>query len=169
MYAALQNDATEEVMIKALNLILQGGYFIMAQPELPANTRKTMYWKAGIIGSLIGGLVFGMLMAMMGMLPTIAGMMGSKSPIVGFIVHMVISLLFGVVFTIFAGMLKWNAIISGVLFGIILWVLFPFMLMPMMMGMSQMAFKITSASILSLMGHVIYGLITGIAYKKMAK
>ncbi len=133
------------------------------------NKNKTLFWKAGTTGSLIGGLVFGGMMAMMGMLQTIAGMMGSKSAVIGFIIHMMISFIFGMVFTVFARMTKLNGVVSGLLFGLILWFLFPFILMPMMMGMGNMAFHFTSATMMSLMGHLIYGLITGIVYKMMTK
>lgn len=145
----------------------------MAQTEFNSNTEvagnKRLHWKAGIIGSLLGGLVFGGMMAMMGMLQTIAGMMGSNSAVVGFIIHMMISLIFGIVFTLFARMVKWDGIVSGLVFGVILWFLFPFILMPMMMGMGNMAFQFTSASMMSLVGHLVYGLITGIVYKILAK
>jgi uncharacterized membrane protein YagU involved in acid resistance len=51
------------------------------------------------------------------MLPMIAGMMGSNSPVVGFVFHMIISLMFGVIFTIFANMVRWNTKASRVLYG----------------------------------------------------
>ncbi len=140
---------------------------MMAQTEVVSS--KRLNWKAGITGSLLGGLVFGGMMAMMGMLQTIAGMMGSKSAVIGFIIHMMISLIFGMVFTIFASIVKWNGVVSGLVFGVILWFLFPFILMPMMMGMGNMAFQFTSASMMSLVGHLVYGLITGIVYKTLAK
>jgi uncharacterized membrane protein YagU involved in acid resistance len=78
---------------------------------------------------------------------------------------MVISFLFGVAYTLIAGIIPLNAVVSGTLYGVLLWALFPFTMMPMMMGMTP--FQFTSASMMSLMGHVVYGLITGIVYKKM--
>jgi uncharacterized membrane protein YagU involved in acid resistance len=130
---------------------------------------KNMRWGAGITGSLVGGLVFGVIMAMMGILPKIAGMMGSDSAVVGFIIHMMISLIFGIVFTVLTEMTRWNGILSGLVFGVVLWFLFPFILMPMMMGNSAMAFKFTNDSMMSLVGHMVYGIITGFIYTKMAK
>lgn len=50
----------------------------MTQVQVEVKTGKNMRWGAGITGSLIGGLVFGIMMAMMGMLPKIADMMGSS-------------------------------------------------------------------------------------------
>ncbi|MBU8763719.1 DUF1440 domain-containing protein [Micrococcus luteus] len=128
-----------------------------------------MHWGAGILGSIIGGLVFGAMMAMMGMLPKIAGMMGSDSAIIGFVIHMMISFIFGIVFTIFTGFTRWNGMVAGLVFGVVLWFLFPFILMPMMMGNSDMAFKFSTDTMMSLVGHLIYGFITGLVYAKMAK
>ncbi|WCK52958.1 hypothetical protein PP175_16205 [Aneurinibacillus sp. Ricciae_BoGa-3] len=141
----------------------------MAQVQEKPEAKKAWHWKAGIIGSLAGGLVFGMMMAMMGMLPMIAGIVHSQSAGIGFLVHMMISFIFGIVFTVFTGIVKWNGIISGVVYGIVLWLLFPFILMPMMMRTPNMAFHFTTASMMSLVGHMIYGLVTGVVYKSMTK
>jgi uncharacterized membrane protein YagU involved in acid resistance len=108
-------------------------------------------------------------MTMRGMLPRIAGIMGSDSAVVGFIIHMMISLIFGLVFTVFTGVTRWKGILAGLVFGIVLWFLFPFILMPMMMGNSEMAFKFMTDSMMSLIGHMVYGIITGFIYTKMAK
>ena len=69
---------------------------IMSQAHLTfgARARETglvAQISGGIIGGLAGGVVFGMMMAMMDFLPMIAALVGSRSAIVGFLVHMVIS------------------------------------------------------------------------------
>ena len=56
--------------------------------------------RAGAIAGIVGGMVFGMMMGMMGMLPVIAGMVGSTSAVVGFGVHLVISAMIGAGFGI---------------------------------------------------------------------
>ena len=55
---------------------------------------------AGAIGGIAGGIVFGIMMAMMNMFTMIAGMMGSDSAFVGFIIHMMISIIFGLGFAL---------------------------------------------------------------------
>lgn len=50
---------------------------------------------AGLIGGVAGGILFGVLMAMMGMLPMIASMVGANSPVVGFLIHIVMSIMIG--------------------------------------------------------------------------
>ena len=64
---------------------------------------------AGVIGGLAGGVVFGMLMAIMGMLPVIASMVGSTSPGVGFAMHLMISIVIGLGLTVLFG----NRLLTG--------------------------------------------------------
>ena len=51
--------------------------------------------KHGVYGGLAGGVVFGALMAMMGMLPMIGNMVGVPSAWTGLFVHMIISATIG--------------------------------------------------------------------------
>ncbi|WP_243400565.1 hypothetical protein [Arthrobacter sp. Bz4] len=119
---------------------------------------------AGAVGGLAGGVVFGGLMAMMGMLGMIASLVGSSSAIVGFLVHLVISVLIGLALTIpGAGVLRKGLIISavvGLVYGMLWWVLGPLLIMPTMMGMPLFTFDAGSGA--SLMGHAVYGLIVGL-------
>jgi uncharacterized membrane protein YagU involved in acid resistance len=118
---------------------------------------------AGVVGGVAGGLVFGMLMAMMGMLPMIASMAGSDSPIVGFGIHMVISIMIGLGLTApFAGLLTGygRSALIGLAYGALWWVLGPLLLMPLMMGMPPFGFDANSLP--SLMGHLVYGAILGV-------
>ncbi|MGQ9815946.1 MAG: hypothetical protein ACUVR3_12505 [Candidatus Roseilinea sp.] len=43
---------------------------------------------SGLIGGAVGGVAFGILMGVMGMLPMVAGLVGSSDALVGFIVQM---------------------------------------------------------------------------------
>ena len=126
----------------------------------------TTFWRrvlGGVVGGIAGGLVFGMLMAMMGMLPTIASMVGSDSAMVGFGIHMVISIAIGLGLTVvFGGLLTGygRGALIGLAYGALWWVLGPLLLMPLMMGMPPFGFDANSLP--SLMGHVIYGVILGV-------
>ncbi|MDQ0278828.1 putative membrane protein YagU involved in acid resistance [Arthrobacter silviterrae] len=119
---------------------------------------------AGVAGGLAGGIVFGMLMAMMGMLPMIASLAGSHSAWVGFGVHLVISVLIGLGLTVLFGNRLLTGYRRGAVFGlgygIIWWVLGPLLIMPAMLGMPLFALDLTA--VLSLMGHMIYGVILGL-------
>jgi uncharacterized membrane protein YagU involved in acid resistance len=105
-----------------------------------------------------------MMMAMMGLLPLLASMVGSESPIVGFLVHMMMSIMIGLGLTVLFG----NRLLTsygrgavvGIVYGAIWWVLGPLMVMPMMLGGAL--FAIDVAALLSLMGHMIFGAILGL-------
>ena len=122
---------------------------------------------SGVVGGVAGGMAFGMLMAMMGMLPTVAGLAGSNSPIVGFMVHMLISIVIGVIFGLVAGPRITSfqgGAIWGLANGVVWWILGPIVIMPLMMGMGlQFGAMFTPPMLMSLMGHMIYGIVAGLA------
>jgi uncharacterized membrane protein YagU involved in acid resistance len=113
-----------------------------------------------------------MLMGMMGMLPMVGMLVRQENAIVGFIVHMLISAFIGAVYGLVAGRFPNNAttaIIGGIVNGVVWWVLGALILMPLMLGMTQMVFVIGQAQWLSLMGHIIYGLVTAFVFIPLAK
>lgn len=126
---------------------------------------------AGVAGGIAGGIVFGVLMVMMGMLPVIASMVGSTSAVAGFGVHLMISMLIGLGLTVLFGNRLLNGFGRGALvglgYGAIWWVLGPLMIMPAMMGMPLFAVDLTA--LMSLMGHVIYGVILGLVAVRVLK
>ena len=123
----------------------------------------------GVVGGIVGGLVFGALMAVMGMLPMVASVVGSKAASVGFLYHMfnsvVIGALFGLVFGTFSRGYGQGAVL-GLLYGAIWWVLGPLILMPLLLGMGgpQFAMALSPPMLMSLVGHLLYGLLTGLVY-----
>jgi uncharacterized membrane protein YagU involved in acid resistance len=136
------------------------------------NTSLTKLIIAGAVAGLGGGLVFGMLMGIMGMLPMVAMLVGSESAVIGFIVHMAISAGLGALFGLIAArfLTGWgSALAAGLIYGIIWWVLGALILMPWMLGMSEMVLAIGPDQWLSLMGHMIYGAITAILFIPLTK
>ncbi len=119
---------------------------------------------AGTVGGIAGGIVFGILMATMGMLPVIASMVGSDSAVVGFVVHLMISIGIGLGLTVPLGNRLLTGYARGALvglaYGALWWVLGPLLIMPAMMGMPL--FAIDGGAWMSLMGHMIYGIILGL-------
>jgi uncharacterized membrane protein YagU involved in acid resistance len=137
-----------------------------------ANRSLTSSLIAGAIAGLGGGLVFGMMMAMMGMLPMVAMLVGSESAAVGFIVHMAISAFIGAVYGVAASRLPQTtgvAIGAGALNGVIWWVLGALILMPLMLGMSAMVLQIGGDQWMSLLGHLIFGVVTGLVFLPLSK
>lgn len=122
---------------------------------------------AGAIAGLGGGIVFGMMMAMMGMLPMVAALVRSDNAIVGFMLHMVISASIGAFYGVAAAGLPagWvPALLGGMVNGVVWWVLGALVLMPLMLGMTAMILVIGTGQWYSLMGHLLYGAVTALLY-----
>lgn len=134
----------------------------VAEPALPG---KVM---AGGVGGLAGGVVFGMMMGLMGMLPMVAMLVGSENAVVGFVVHMVISAIIGAGFGLVFGSRALDVqsgALWGAAYGVIWWILGPLLIMPVAMGMGpQFGMALSMPTILSLVGHVVYGVVAGLAY-----
>jgi len=134
-----------------------------APPQSRAGATLGRRALAGLVGGIAGGIAFGALMAAMGMLPMVAAMVGYDSPVIGFLVHILISIMIGLGLTvIFGNLLLTNyarGVAVGAAYGAIWWVLGPLMVMPMMLGMPL--FTIDAGALFSLMGHLMYGAILG--------
>ena len=126
--------------------------------------------KLGAYGGLAGGVVFGAMMATMGMLPMIGKMVGHPSAVTGFLVHLVISALIGASFAaLFHRFVhgKGSGLGYGLLYGGAWWLLGPLTLMPLMTGMGLgVNWNAAAASQMlpSLFGHLLYGAILGLSY-----
>ena len=141
---------------------------------------------AGAVAGLRAGVLFGIMMQMMTaptpegmrvpMMAMVAMVVGSTSLVVGWIYHLfnsaVIGGLFGLVFGRavhgVGGGLAWGAI-----WGIVWWVLGGLVLMPVLLDMPAFAPlqmpEMRMVAVGSLMGHVLYGLVLGGAYAKLAR
>jgi hypothetical protein len=122
----------------------------------------------GVIGGVAGGLAFGAMMSAMGMLPMVASVVGSESTVVGFLYHMFNSVVIGAIFGLLFGAQSRTYGLGaalGLLYGVIWWVLGPMILMPLLLGMGlQFGAAFTPPMLMSLVGHLLYGLITGLLY-----
>ena len=138
----------------------------------PKNVTLTQSITTGAIAGLGGGVLFGMLMGMMGMLPMVGMLVRQESAIVGFVVHLVISAILGALYGFIAGRLPYTwtvGIVGGAVFGIIWWILGALISMPLMLGMNDMVMVIGQAQWMSLMGHMIYGIATGLLFVSLCK
>jgi uncharacterized membrane protein YagU involved in acid resistance len=136
-----------------------------------ASTSSSLWQRiiAGVVGGVAGGLVFGAIMGMMGMLPMVANVVGSQSAVVGFVYHMFNSVVIGALFGLLFGALSrtyGQGAIWGLIYGVIWWVLGPLILMPLLLGMGspQFGMALTPPMLMSLAGHLVYGLLTGLVY-----
>ncbi len=125
--------------------------------------------KHGVYGGLVGGVVFGAMMAMMGMLPMIGNMVGSPSAWIGFLVHMMISATIGGSFAVLLdASSQRGGVGSGLAYGVAWWMLGPLTLMPFFMGMGlgvNWNVAAMGQAMPSLVGHLIFGAILGVTYR----
>lgn len=126
----------------------------------------------GALAGIGGGIVFGMLMAMMGMLPMVAMLVKSDNHLVGMLVHLAISAGLGALYGMVAARLPLTltaGAIAGALYGVVWWILGALILMPLLLGMSQMMLQIGQPQWFSLMGHMLYGVVTGILFVVLSR
>jgi len=119
----------------------------------------------GVVGGLAGGLLFGILMQAIGMIPMVAMLVGSKSVVVGWLVHLAISSFIGASFAGLFGSRATQilpAALFGLGYGVVWWVLGGLLIMPARLGMDVFTFN--SMAWLSLLGHLVYGLALGITF-----
>ncbi len=108
------------------------------------------------------------MMAMMGMLPMVAMLVGSTSPVVGALVHLVISTGLGVLFAVAVpAMGVAPTLAAGGIYGMLWWVLGPLLIMPAWLGAPL--FTIDATALASLMGHVVFGLVASGALLVLAR
>jgi uncharacterized membrane protein YagU involved in acid resistance len=90
----------------------------------------------------------------------VIGTVRVENAFVGVLVHAAISAITGAIYGFFAVRfpLTWrNAVIGGLTYGVIWWVLGALVLMPALLGMFQMIFVIEQMQWMSLLGHIIFG------------
>lgn len=121
----------------------------------------------GAVAGIIGGVPFGILMGMMGMMPMIGMLVRVDSAFVGVLVHGAISAITGAIYGLFAVRfpLTWrNAALGGFIYGVIWWVLGALVLMPAILGMFQNIFVIGQMQWMSLLGHIIFGEVLALSF-----
>ncbi|MCI0578542.1 MAG: hypothetical protein L0332_18775 [Chloroflexi bacterium] len=136
---------------------------------------------AGVVAGLLAGLIFGLGMQIMtaptpdgGQIPMmamVAMILGSESLAVGWLYHLFNSAVIGAIFGWFPGNRIHNYTTGlgwGALYGFAWWILGGLILMPLLLGMPAFAplmmAEMQPVALGSLVGHLVYGLVLGIAY-----
>jgi uncharacterized membrane protein YagU involved in acid resistance len=125
----------------------------------------------GAAASVIGGLLFSIVMLMTGTLPRVARIVGGTSLGLGFVVHLIIAALIGATY----GLLFHHeatddraAVAWGTLYGLIWWFLGPLTLFPILLGGTfTWTAAAASAQLPSLIGHMIYGISLALAFRAL--
>jgi len=126
----------------------------------------------GALAGLAGGIVFGLAMHRLGMLVSIAGLVGSSVLGVGWGLHLLISAVIGAVFGALFRYLPGGhaaSLTGGVIYGFLWWLLGPLTLMPAFLRQPVVWSLVQAqAAFPSLVGHLFYGAVTGLTFHGLA-
>ena len=120
------------------------------------------------LAALAGGMVFSVVMWQTGFLPSVADLVGSSSPVAGFVVHLAIAGIIGLSYGILFRRQSYDlgsALGWGVSYGFFWAVLGPLTLMPVLLGGTPQWTAEAAASVFpNLIGHIGYGAGLGITF-----
>ena len=121
-----------------------------------------------IVGGLVGGLLFSIVMLQTDFLPNVADLVGSTSPVTGFFVHLGIATVIGTSYGVLFRRQSYDvgsALGWGVSYGLFWAILGPLTLMPIFLGSSpQWTVEGVEAAFPNLVGHLAYGAGLGITF-----
>lgn len=107
------------------------------------------------------------------MMPAVAGLVRSESTAVGWLIHLIISAIAGLTFAWWFGTRTHSlgqGLSYGSLLGLIWWIIGPLVIMPLWLGINvQFANMFSQDLLLSLAGHLVYGIITGLVFVGLLK
>ena len=133
-------------------------------PEVRRQFSQTLV--PGSLAGMLGGIAFGAAMVRLGMLPTVASLVRTDSPVFGFVVHLAIAAIggSGLAILLRGRWMAGDVVFWGVAYGAFLWFLGPLTMQPLILGQLP-TWDVTAAQAAypSLIGHVIWGATTGFA------
>ena len=141
---------------------------------------------AGIIASVLAGVLFGLIMQLMtvpaengmrmSMMAMVANVVRSDSVAVGWLYHLFNSAVIGALFAVVLGDRirgDGGGAAWGIAYGAFWWVLGAQILMPLLLGMPAFASlrmaPMRMIALGSLIGHITYGLVLGVAFVKLSR
>ena len=122
----------------------------------------------GAVASLAGSLLFSLIMVAVGFLPTVAAIVHGSSPVLGFVVHLIIGMLIGMSYGLlfqkeapnFGSGVAW-----GLVYGLIWWFLGPLTILPILLGGTfHWTMAVADSFLPSLIGHLVYGAATALVF-----
>ncbi|WP_435177331.1 DUF6789 family protein [Halorussus sp. AFM4] len=136
---------------------------------------EQLAWRGGALAGLLAGVVMGAMLTMqMGpvirvAIPSMYGLSGLGA---GWVAHLFHSVVLGVVFAAVVGAVPRYAesvgrsAALGVAYGVVLWVALAVLVMPVWLGAvgSPADPPFPNVNVQSLVGHVVYGLVLGVAF-----
>lgn len=114
----------------------------------------------GALAGVAGAVVFGLMMQYAGMMEMIAMLVRSDSLLVGWVLHLLIGAVFGVMLAALVRPANYRVGgAAGLLWGLALWAISGMVVMRPWLGMPIV---MDEAAMMSLAGHFVYGLVAGL-------
>jgi uncharacterized membrane protein YagU involved in acid resistance len=127
----------------------------------------------GMLAGIAGGLVLGAAMRSLGLLPSVAALVRSGSPVLGFALHMVIASLVGGGFGLLAvhqRVRSYELLFWGLAYGVFWWFLGILTLLPLLTGTPvTWSLQAAQAAVPSLLGHLYYGVVTAVVFAFLSR
>jgi len=141
------------------------GFFIDADPlnreREGLGTRTLRSLGRGAAASVVGGLLFSLVMLATGELSRVAALVHQSSPVLGFVIHLGISALIGMSYGLLFGDEAPNvglAVVWGLIYGLAWWFLGALTLFPLLLGGPFIwTVGAAGAALPALVGHLLYG------------
>lgn len=148
------------------------GFFIDSDPirrePEGLGTRTLRSLGRGAVASIVGGLLFSVVMVATHQLPRVASLVGQSSAVLGFGVHLAISAIIGMTYGVLfrreaptVGL----ALVWGAVYGLAWWFLGALTLFPVLLG-GPLTWTVRAAGVAlpSMIGHVLYGVGLAVTY-----
>jgi uncharacterized membrane protein YagU involved in acid resistance len=131
-------------------------------------TRTVLSLAWGAVAGFAGGLLFSLPMLDTGILPYVAQLVGSDSALIGWLVHLVLSVVIGMIYGVLfsreassAGL----AVAWGLVYGLVWWFLGQLTLFALFRGQKyDWSIDEAGAALPSLIGHLVYGATTALVF-----
>jgi len=119
---------------------------------------------AGLLAGLVAGLVSGIMLQLMWVLTPLSLLLSlPPNPSTGWIPHLIISLIFGIVFAFVAEAFlpgRSGAVAGGLIIGLLAWIVGPLTLVPLWIGLPPQ-YTLASRWLKVLAAYLAYGLVLG--------
>ena len=144
---------------------------LAARAEEGIGTKSLRATGRGVVAGLVGGLVFTIVMTQIGLLSTVASLVGGESTALGLAVHLVIAATVGVLYALVFARRSTDvgsALGWGVAYGVLWWLLGPLTLLPVFLGDGpQWTVDAARDAYPVLIGHLAYGAMLGAAFYRL--
>ncbi len=128
------------------------------------------------LAAVVAGVLMGwLLQSLAGVMPVIGALYGVSSPVVGWIIHLFHSVVFGLAFVAMVPAApgrddwSWRLASAGVAYGVALWLVAAGVVMPLWLRAVGVPAPLPNLSLVGLVGHVVWGVVLALGYAVLSE